>query len=407
MANLVPTPIVDRNGKATTVHRRADPGAPKAGSPLARVRPSVAPAPGEPTTVVRPVRNPPHFDRISCLWPADEAELVRTGKGPYGWRRAPVQVPDSVLYGYLRLGLDLANASILHGAGITPEAAAKNEELDRHLAWRVYTLDGRYEPDFSERGRAIQLMEDHGVPAETAFKAMRNNLNDYSFTGGTGVLTVAEFATVHANLPFRESRRGLFAAIFRGDIPWELTATNTAGELQRLDREIGSPYVMWDEHGITPESDRETYIRGASVALRRMEKASQWGAVDHPVARMLTAYSLHGEEAFDVPQPDILLKQYRAADGAERYVDPAGARFAQAVLDLIGDRGDWGRGWLWQHSEGLRPHRLDAEALMLLRDAGATPEHAHYLLVEREMDAVQALAVVRDGVPLAVSEGAL
>ncbi|GAB2707562.1 hypothetical protein ACX801_08020 [Arthrobacter bambusae] len=173
MAKLVPTHVVDKNGRSTTVYKKPSGAGPSAS--LKAAKPVVA----RPSGNVHVIKGRTlHADSLSLeLFAHDEPQQYRLTRceGEHEWRRS-VELSDDELYQYLLMGVDSQDAAALHGLGVRPEGLPDHPDLADHVPGRL----GRYEHSRERvaNRQVIQRFRDADISALDAEKAIGNKVQD-------------------------------------------------------------------------------------------------------------------------------------------------------------------------------------------------------------------------------------
>lgn len=430
MSNLIRTPVVDKNGKQTTVHKRAEQNSSGA-SALASLKPKLTggrASKPKATVKIKPTAvRELHEDSIISAHPSYfEVEWIKYGHGEYEWRNEEMEIPTARLYEYMRKGIDLTDASIFEGLGFNPEMVGEEfpEDIPGRLGkWRV---NATYASKIKNQN-VIDAMEEAGITPAKAYKALENGLQDghmqhLSIDQLVSLFGKWKYYGVEGTRPEQNSSR-LLDKVVQDVIPYELTLTNSRKDLSRLEGELVSL-------GNNPllerkEQDRELFIRIADKAVKSLPYRD-FAPRDEPVTRLYQLYDRHGEGVLDLPYPEMLTfsrhlgtpQEYKASyDGDE---DESVNRWASITLEdalfaeAVADKGLEGRIRLWdvdavqQNTQrGKNVPTLSHHDVLNMRAAGASVDQVHELLVMRGLGFDQALTVVKDGINSTIADGAL
>lgn len=179
MSELIPTPIVDKNGRQTTVHRKL---ANKTSSPvLSSSKPVLASTSNITDDPVHTIKGKLlHGASLALVLLSDDPEeqyRLTSCTGEYEWRKN-VDVPNSTLYGYLRMGADIQDAAALYGLGVMPEDLPNHPKLAVHVPGRLGRLDGAEAFSLIQNRQVISRFEAAGFQAVDVEKAVANKIQD-------------------------------------------------------------------------------------------------------------------------------------------------------------------------------------------------------------------------------------
>jgi hypothetical protein len=180
MSELIPTPIVDKNGRQTTVHKK--PANKPSSSVLGSSKPVIAPATNVGIDPVHTIKGKPlHGASLALVLLSDDPDeqyrLTRC-TGEHEWRKS-LDVPNSVLYGYLRMGADIQDAAALYGLGVMPGDLPNHPKLATHIPGRLGRLDGNESFYIIQNREVISRFEAAGFPAVDVEKAVANKIQDW------------------------------------------------------------------------------------------------------------------------------------------------------------------------------------------------------------------------------------
>jgi hypothetical protein len=419
MNNLNPTRIVDKNGKQTTVHKRVDRGA-NSSPALSSAKPTLGGAAiqakpkGKAMTKIKASSVARlHEDSFIKRHPHEfEVEWIENGEEYYGWRKVDTELPTSRIYDYMRQGIDLADATILDGLGISPEALA--EDFTEELPGRLGKIESnKTGTSILHNGQVIDAMEQAGIPVAKAYKALENGLQD----GHMEKLSIEQLVPLFSKwryygkqgtLPEQNSSR-LLDAVASDQIPYELTETATRQELSRLEGELR---YMESRKPLLEllNRDRDMFIRIAEKAITTMSVSSLGAQADKPVSKLLNLATKYGDEVLELRHPELITMS-KKVDGEWKQLTMEEAQYCEAVEKLAIDAGDE-VGVQWKRPfDNLRADNNDVtlrhSELAELHGNGVSVEAAHEMLVLRKMSIGQAITAHTDNVPTSISEGAL
>jgi hypothetical protein len=419
MSNLNATRIVDKNGKQTTVHKRTDKGTTVSAAlsslppTLAGTTPTTKPKGKAVTKVKASSVARLHEESFIRNNPSEfEVQWIENGEEYYGWRKVDTELPTSRIYDYMRQGIDLTDATILDGLGISPEALA--EDFTDELPGRLSKVESnKTGTSILHNSAVIDAMEQAGVPVAKAYKALENGLQDghmkdLSIEQLVPLFTKWRYYGKQGTLPDQNSSR-LLDAVTSGQIPYELTETATRQELSRLENELRyseSRKPLMELLG----RDRDLFIRVAEKAVTTMSVSSLGPQSDKPVSKLLNLATKYGDEVLELRHPELITMS-KKVDGDWKQLTMEEAQYCEAVEKLAIDAGD-NVGVQWKRPfDHLQADNNDVtlrqSELAELHSNGVSAENAHEMLVLRKMSVGQALTAHTDNVPTSISEGAL
>lgn len=249
-SNLIPTVVVDKNNKTTTVHKRNGAPSPATGK-LGSLKPTITKAPKAAVSklvfgVDKPgVKNlsygPGSFlDRAGLV---DKAMgLIRGSDGK--WKEFSVEIADDVLYDYLRLGIGMTEATVLH--------KLNNGDMDKMLA----------DPDFAAAlpgdlatqrvwaglhrdphpvDQTVDFLAEAGIKPAKITATLKNNMHDKILENN--VLAPEQLVELFDRFAYsisKDETRGTAAsrmmdAVIDGRLPFELIHRES-----KIDRPISS-----------------------------------------------------------------------------------------------------------------------------------------------------------------------
>lgn len=184
MNELIPTPIVDKNGRQTTVHKK--PASRLSSAALSSAKPVITPTSvtNDPVHLIK--GKPLHGSSLALQLlrhdPDEQYRLTRC-TDEHAWRKS-VEVPDSTLYGYLRMGADIQDAAALYGLGVMPDDLPDHPQLAVHVPGRFGRLDGNDAFYIIQNQKVISRFEAAGFPAVDVEKAVANKVQDWFLDKG-------------------------------------------------------------------------------------------------------------------------------------------------------------------------------------------------------------------------------
>lgn len=419
MSNLNPTRIVDKNGKLTTVHKRTEMPSASSAS-LAAAKPTLGGAGAKKTrpaikaTKVKASSvNRFHEDSLIANNASSyEVNDLEHGHGEYSWRKEDMEIPTDRLYEYMRRGIDMTDASVCEGLGITPELLEDYHPDD--IPGRLGRVKQRGQFHRVYNQQVINAMEQAGVTPAKAYKALENGLQDghmkhLSIEQLVPLFSKWRYYGVQGTLPDQNSSR-LLDAVTSDQIPVELTESTTRQELSRLENEMrftNSRKPLMELKG----RDRDLFIRLTEKAVKTMDESLLGPDNDKPAMKLLRLYEEHGEAVLDLRYPE-LLNRSKKVDGEWEPLTLADAQYIESVENLAIDAGD-NVGWGWKDAFTDARQNIDRDVkltqvdIAAMHDAGVPAEKAYELLVVRKLSVGAALSAHGDNIPASISEGAL
>lgn len=400
---LVPTSIVDVNGRQTTVHKKQrEPG--RNFSFLGQLRPTLDGAPIKSADDPWIVKGQLHPDSI-CLRVPHIMEVGLVVKSTGNNSRAigdGVAMEDNEVYEYLRMGIDPNDAAVFKMAGYDPRDLRDDPEVAPLLPGHLERVYDGFHHHILSNARSIDAMQGAGVSASRASTALKNGVAEHHFDGVLDVEQVVElFMRNSYNRNPRLSplsKSGVLDAIVRGDIPLELPQHVKITNLQWTADEL-SGY-----HGDKVRQLRDRDPERYKALLVKASKMETGVLAIHALGKKYT------DRVFELADPFLADRKY--GDSGKQY-GLVNANYLEAVMRAApkGATSDWVKP---KESSGPPPFssrsavwQLRGADMVALREAGATPEMAYDLISERGMRLEQALAVARGDTIIALSDGVL
>lgn len=398
--NLIPTPVTDRNGKLTTVHKRAA-GAPSAGlSRLAGIAPSVAPsvnASGSSTQPDKKIIKVTFTVKESAYKPPTNVlivgrgslihELGLTDKATAGGKRT-VSITRGEIFDFMKLGVTVSEAAFLHTKG-NFEQWKQDPDFAAATPASLACIPRKDGFDISEIDRTVDALRDHGVSPQKAQKVISQGLCDKHLDGALDIDQLCalfdRFEYSHSSIRGKSTEYSdTMDGIIDGRIPFEnfeagysRTLIKSALDLLYPDRQ-----KYRNDKAIT-EAEREDLLKNPRKiyhALHIAELASG-GSKSFPTA--YRTVEMFGFEAAEKYGYDLLLTP--RADGSV-----IGVEGAQQVLDVFAylqsnipdgyepprqeHDGRSTQIYLRKTNDYKNPLVLTAKGTIQMLDAGATPE---------------------------------
>lgn len=419
-SNLIATPTVDKNGRQTTVHKRAV-GTSKAGSSLASAMPSTpSPRSVEKSHVVKPKNLGLESTAVRVgLALGELRDDVDADDFGNASNRKTVSIPDDVLYEFLRNGVDAQNAAALTKFGITEVDQIPEEIAARVLPGDLARVLRRNAYQRKEFGNVIERLQESGVSAIDANKILGNGLQDAHLDRA---LTDEQLVTLFSKWSYKSvigyEKRGtpeqddVMTAFVNGTIPFELVG-HRMNDLKGLEYELNKLFVDPDpnadeEDGHLKEKlgDRDYLIKLAGKAIVSIEGY-------RPLREMNRLVEEHGDEVFTLKLPQ--LANIKFSPGGGEPVSRIGverARYIEAVHGIAfstTDDAHWMSLDRFTSYGGLEVNRayVRNSDLMALRSAGVSPEDAYDLMVNHKLPADRIIAARESGVGNTMSQGVL
>lgn len=428
--NLVPTPIVDRNGKRTTVHRGAQQQGGQAHGALAAVAPTVT-RPQQRATVSKvswdlrsvgaPYGKDNELDSESFLARAGlEREAIAAAAGG----KVSVSVPVPTLFEYLRVGIGPMEAAALETIGSLAkwqQDPGFNGALPGSLARRTRR---RGEPDFIVGiGDAVDRMDAAGLTPLKAQALLANGLSDDHFQRTE--LTDEQVFAIFDRFKYQPSTVGAetnaaatIDAILDGRLPWRAVDKELGIRRVALARVVDLVYPeTWARGSMEVESlsplDRDWLLEDPDRLLglgSLLSSDHRNYHVEGVLTDSIAALRAYGAEACTKAPAALLLAE--RSDGRPFGPDGANAalEFARAFkeaagrdLNVSGAEASYSN---FPRSDGYRSHTVHFADIVEAMDAGFDAEHIVGLLKEG-CTAAQVRAIAVDGIATALTRGAL
>ena len=429
MSRLIPTPVVDRNGRLTTVHKRTDAPAKGIGT-LSSSRPVLGAtkqsANGVHTIKPKKLSDKSDAIRIGKLFGAlssdDEIESFKESSG-----RSPVQMSDDEIYDALRKGFSIHDAAALKSLDINLDDVMERTKEHWVRGGSFNRMTGRSNGNLHEYTAkiegALDRLQETGMSALDAGKLMLNGLQDGHLDRA---LSDEQLVDLFSKWRFRTEQEhyvhghveqdDVIDAFVSGRLPFELSGHKIA-DLKNVERET---YDLFDR----VLSDRpNSYKRNESLAERVKDREYLTKVADKAATVMPNEYrglelvdaevQKHGMEVLELNDPRMASIPIWVEAGVTRDCGIETGRYVERVLtlakeDLEGDL--WGTSSPMHTSMGavkadgvyLRNHDL-----LDLYDAGVSAEEAYDLLVKHKLSAEQIIVARETGVDSTLASGVL
>lgn len=423
MANLIPTPIVNKNGVSTTVHKRAT-RRPSLKS-LDSIRPVLNESKpksrriigdhflGTPTTVKAGgslpssgiiMRNPDVF----------ESNDMQRGYNAYAWRRVDIEMTNGELYAYMRLGIDPVEAVALKGVGVSAEELPYDENLSDSLPGSLGRLMRGSKEHRIQNTKAVDAMIEAKIPALKAAKALESGLQDGHLNGRFDIKQLVDlFGKYKYGVAIGDHRTVESAAvvdsILAGDIPIELTKTSSRLELTRMEREFNKNKTYRTQiESVREAISPEDFIKIAKVGIKRVQ-------TEQPVYDTYRLVQEHGEAVLDLTLPAVI-EIARENDGP--IYGLSGAQYLEEIVKMSDadtdiDYDDRYGDWQYQTmSDRDRPHdrrkvTMSGDDMMTMMDAGISADNAYDMMFRKGMSLDRILLARENNISMSIAEGML
>lgn len=409
MANLIPTPIVDKNGVASLRHKKLQGAAPGAAS-LARQRPSLGS--GQSREVIHQIKGKAlHSDSTVADFLPGDAFHPAMGKA--------VNVPDDVVYDFLRLGLDANEAAAFTELGLSAGEVEKDDRFKITFRTNLNRLSKSSTSYSLNRGEVLDRFQESGVSGIVASKVISNGLQDEHLDRA---LDDDQLIELFSKWKFRGVHKlhkhggavsdDIIEAMVDGDLPFE-SKSNKIADLEFIEREINSKKDDPVFEDIT--SDPEYFAKLVNKAAMSIQDDKY-----NPLWTMHKLAQNYGPEVFDLDCPemaDIDIYEEHAQPGQKARSHKAGvegARYIEAARQLANERnGGWGysfSGGSTVNSSGAvmvdRKYLRNYE-LLALHEMGVPVEEAYTALIDKEMRLEQIKIMKADGIASTLADGVL
>jgi hypothetical protein len=417
---LIPTAIVDKNGVASTRNKKIV-GESAGAASLKGLRPALGMA--QTREVVHAIKgkalktDSPLLDFLPKQEPKkdewDEPEAVKhpaLGK--------TVNVPDDVLYDFLRLGIDANDAAGFTALGLSPEDVGGDSRFTDSRRSNLNNIRKSYTVYTVHKGEATDRLQEAGVSGVVAAKVLSNGLQDGHLNRA---LNDEQLVELFSKWKFRgihdQYTRGsvksddIIESMLDGRLPFECRDGKIA-DLEKIDFEMGyhKDNPVYDEI----RGDPDYFSRLVTKASTDMHDASK------PLRELHGLVQAFGAEVLDLQWPELA-----NIDVYEERTDPTvkppshkagieGARFIERARELAEERGGgWGysgSGSSITGSSGVvivdRKYLRNWE-LLQLRDAGLSADEAYEGLIEKDLTTDQLKVMKQTGINSNLADGIL
>jgi hypothetical protein len=403
MSELIPTPIVDKNGRQTTVHRKS--ANKPSSSALNSSKPVISQATSAPNDPVHTIRGKPlHGASLAVTLLSDDPDeqyrLTRC-TGEHEWRKS-VEVPNSVLYGYLRMGADIQDAAALYGLGVMPDDLPNHPKLAVHVPGRLGRLDGTEAFYVIQNRKVISRFEAAGFPAVDVEKAVANKVQDWFLDKG---LDESQLLTLFSKKKYQsvvgtgnKANDRVVNAFVRGNLPLTVLDVPTS-KLKNAAHE-----VMLMKESLVQELASEPELFGKLIMK----------TLDTPDGRIQDLYALlkeYGPGVMGMQDPYLCSVKENLGDnrGSGRGSFESGVYYDQ-VHQIIRENDNWtleSAKYEWWGGLVTNDTKVINADVDYLRRRGFTPQETYEGLVLHKLTPEQMIVGKEDTVPSGFAGGAL
>lgn len=406
MSELIPTPIVDKNGRQTTVHRRSD--SKKNSRALISSKPVLTSSfDMEPDLSYTIKGKTLHRDSLSLKLlsenPEEQYRLTQS-TGEYAWRKN-VDVPNSVLYEYLRMGADIQDAATLYGLGVMPEELPDHPVLATQLPGRLGRLDGANAFYIIQNRGVLLRFEDAGFPAVDVEKAIANKIQDWVLDRGLNDQLLLDFFSkkkkYHAVVGSigQPANDRVINAFVLGRLPLTVADMPTAS-LKDVSKEV----IMMND-SLLSELVAQPEVFG-QIIRKSLDSDST-----RNVQSIYELFTKHGPEILDMDDPFLCAVQEHVGAGNDlesgslefgKYLDQVHQLIIKNDNQAFGSsKYEW---WGRMITNDIKVINSD---LNDLRKSGVTPQEAYEGLVVHRLSTDQVIVSHADSLHSGFSGGAL
>jgi hypothetical protein len=426
MSRLIPTAIVDVNGRQTTVHKRAE-EASKAHGALAGVKPSLGSKDaGSGVHTIKPKKLPAFADAVrlgrlmGALSTEDEVESFRESSG-----RSPVQMSDEEIYDALRCGIPMQDTAALKNLGITPNDVMERTKDAFMVGGALNMVSGRNNRVHrtSIKG-ALARLQASGMPAPEADKLMLNGLQDGHFGRA---LNEGQLQELFAKWRFRSEAESyehgpveqddVIDGFISGRLPFEALRYKL-DSLKNVEREL---YNLYNQPAPTFRNTPTVIDVALAERLNDMDyRASLVDAAARsmpnkydPLKKLDEVVQKHGMEALELNDPIRASMTIFVSPGVSRECGVEAAKYVESVLDMAAaeTEGDlWGTNSDPSTSQGAvkaNGNYLRNWELLDLYENGVPAEVSYDMIVKHGLSREQILVARETGVSSTLANGVL
>lgn len=426
MSRLIPTAIVDVNGRQTTVHKRAE-EASKAHGTLAGVKPSLGVKDaGSDVHTIKPKKLPAFADAVrigrlmGALSTEDEVESFRESSG-----RSPVQMSDEEIYDALRCGIPMQDTAALKNLGITPDDVMERTKDAFMVGGALNMVSGRNNRVHrtSIKG-TLDRLQASGMPAPEADKLMLNGLQDGHFGRA---LNESQLQELFSKWRFRSEAESyehgpveqddVIDGFISGRIPFEALGYKLDA-LKNVEREL---YALYNQSAPSlrnthkaPDPALVERLTDMDYRARLVEAAARTMPTTYdPLKKLDEVVQKHGMEALELNDPRKATMTIFVSPGVSRECGVEAAKYVEKVLELADDDLDgnlWGSSTDPSTSQGAvkaNGHYLRNWELLDLYEQGVPAEVSYDMIVKHGLSREQILVARETGVGSTLANGVL
>jgi hypothetical protein len=424
--NLIPTVVVDKNNKVTTVHKRNGAPAPSA-SKLGSIKPALGtPQPKRKQAVSKVGFSATNTTPSKLVSFSPESFIGRAGLGKKAAAlmksmggEGEVEMPNELLYDYLRLGIRPTEAALLHQISGGNLDALRNdpqfaEALPGDLA-RPRVWGGKNRSEKTVFG-VVDFLAGAGIKPQKINAALQNHLNDELLENN--VLSPEELTDIFNRFSYSLSTnedKGTSAsrtidAIVDGRLPYALADRKQNVSRPTVSKILEALYPKTRaERASMDEADRARLAADPDMIMQVAKVLSAHNHWQSSVSSAYTSIQRFGIDASLEHRPAIMISRH--SDGTA--LGPDGARRANEVYEFI-------KSTLQGNSANISLHAtaysyydyrngvrltLEAADLSEMIMKGYSPEKIKEMTCDANMDSRRALAIEQGQVLPVVSEG--
>jgi hypothetical protein len=417
MSRLIPTAVVDKNGRQTTVHKRAD-AAPSAKGVLAGVRPALG--------AVQP-QEVQHTIKLKGLTSGSTAMLIVKERGMMGNEevdeflagagRKTASLPDDLIYDFLRKGVDAENAAALVTLGLDNPDDVPGDDSS-FLIYNLKRVSGAGHYIWRRKiDDVIDRFQENGVPATVASKVIRNGLQDDHLDDALSDDQLIELfskwtykSTVGYEDKGRNEQDRVIKGFINGELPFDLIDLKM-NELKGVEYELSAlalagPAATDTENKLLEKfSDRDYLTRVARKAATSVDGYRPMQTLDGLIEK-------HGPEVMELRNPQMAGVEIHLGNYQSNEIGVEAARYIEQVHDVMdkdSDRAYWMSGERYSSHGGKQIDRVYVRNadLLELREAGLSPEESYDMLVKHKLKPEQIIVARQTGVESTLASGVL
>jgi len=421
---LIPTAIVDVNGRLTTVHKRAE-GTSRGNSALGNVKPSLGVTVSDMHTI-KPKKLPVLSDsvRLAQLFGAlITNEEIEAFVSPTG--RSTVQMSDDEIYDGLRKGFTIQDAAALKSIGIsldeimerTKDSYVQGGSLDIAVGRKGI----RYRTEISG---ALERLQASGTSPAEAEKMIINGLQDGHLDRA---LNDDQIKELFSKWRFRSAVQAyehgpvelddVIDGFVSGRLPFDLINHKMAN-LKNSESELYDLYERkFNRDGrslYTPDAELAERLSDPDYRVRLVDKAATAMPGEYrPLVALDKLVQGHGMEVLELNDPRMAAMTIYVSPGVNRECGVEAAKYVERVLDLAKEEtgGDlWGSSSKRHESQGAVQANgvyLRNWELLDLYERGVPAEESYDLLVKHKLSREQIIVARETGVGSTLASGVL